>query len=170
MNKLPIAFAAAALATGIATTAEAGFRVPSIGSASLATKVYCDEYCEEYVEAVREAREEAAEEAAARAEEAEEYGYERPRSRRQMRRAAPSQRKARGAVAADKPRPSQREVPVADSGEPSEPAAVKSSGVEHSRRMQAVLRCHRHGRLGALRLGHRPGCRGLAPSQFLEPA
>lgn len=127
MTKLPIAFVAAALIAGAATTAEAGFRLPSLSAPPLASKVYCDDYCEEFIEAVQEAREQAAEDAAAYAEEREEYGYEQPRTQRQMRRVAPAPRKARGAVTAEKRQPSEPEVPVADSSEPAEPT-VKSSG------------------------------------------
>lgn len=64
MNKLLIAFAAAALAVAIAPAAQAGFNLRLGGAASLVPnslmhKASCDEDCEEYLEEREDARESA---------------------------------------------------------------------------------------------------------------
>jgi len=95
MNTLPIALAAAALAVGLASTAQAAPTLPLPSPPSLMQKAGCYDECEEFMEAVEEAREEAyeaaAEAAVEAAEEAEEYGY-RPRRASRRDRALPPAR------------------------------------------------------------------------------
>jgi hypothetical protein len=83
--KILTVFSAAALAVGLAATAEAAPRSRLPGMPSLVEKAGCYDECEEYMEAVQEAREEASEAAEYAAEEAAEYGYSQHRPRRQAR-------------------------------------------------------------------------------------
>jgi len=116
MTKLPIALAAAALALGLSSTAEAAMSVRLSGVPSLVHKAGCwDEDCEEYLEALQEAREEAregaaeaAEEYAEEAEEAAEEGYRPRRVRRHTRRARPA-----AVESAPKPQPVKAVTPKA---------------------------------------------------------
>ena len=116
MNTLPIAFAAAALAVGLATTAQAAPPLHLPDAPSLVQKAGCYDACEEFMEAVEEAREEAFEAAAEYAEEAEEYGY---RPRRPHRRAR-AQHRAEGKAAAET-------APKAKSGKEASPKTSAKS-------------------------------------------
>ncbi len=104
MTTLPIAFAAAALALGLASTAQAATSVRLAGAGqalhqSLVHKVGCYDDCEEYLEAVEEAREEAAAYAEEAAEEADEYGYRPRRAHHRVRSSAHSEKPASPAKA-----------------------------------------------------------------------
>ncbi len=107
MKTLTTILAAAALALGLASTAEAGLsvRLPSTPSLapSLVHKAGCYDDCEEYLEAAQEAREEVQEQAAEYAEEAEEYGY-RPHRGRRHARTEPSARYEKPAAAERTPK------------------------------------------------------------------
>ena len=107
MKSLPLSLATAALALGLASTAQAGMSLRLGAAPSLVEKAGCYDECEYYLEAIQEAREEAQEareeareEAAEYAEEAEEYGY-RPR-RAPRRQAMPSARVEKAAKSAAK--------------------------------------------------------------------
>ncbi len=98
MDKLLIAFAAAALAVGISPAAEAGFIAPlsvATSTPSLVHKSGCEDECEEYMEE----RAAVMEERAAATEEAVEEGYAASYAPRRHaareERAAPSDRRAR---------------------------------------------------------------------------
>ncbi|HEY7669442.1 MAG TPA: hypothetical protein VH852_02285 [Hyphomicrobium sp.] len=125
MKVSSITLAAALLAAGLASTAEAAMSVRAAGAASIVHKA-CYE-CEDYLEAVYEAREEAreaaAERAEERAEEAEEYGYSRPSAGRRQR-VMPTARLEKPAPVASQAKPAKDESAKA---EPAKTEAAKTS-------------------------------------------
>lgn len=97
MNKLLIAFAAAALAFATAPTAQAGFNLRLGGASSLVHTAGCDEDCAEYLEERAEERDYQREEAAEHAED-EGYGLRR-RGMARQRQVMPAGRESPGRAA-----------------------------------------------------------------------
>ena len=133
MTSLPLTLAAAALALGLASTAQAAMSPRLTGAPSLVVKAGCYDECEYYLEALQEAREEAreaAQEAAEyAAEEAEEYGY-RPR---------PMRRRQRVAKPARIERPAAKTVSKA-----SEDAPATASGSKKAVAVNAPATCRQY--------------------------